>query len=95
LVDLSSLNDEDFLHNFAKENNFINFFRTSVKENINVNETMDFLISNIIDRMEKFNNRKTENVNKFDKPTIKLTSPQKTTDMKALQIKKQNECASC
>jgi hypothetical protein len=95
LVDLSSLNDEDFLHNFAKENNFINFFRTSVKENINVNETMDFLISNIIDRMEKFNNRKTEKVNNFDKPTIKLTSPQKTTDMKALQIKKQNECSSC
>ena len=38
----------------ADDNEFIKYFMTSVKEDININETMNFLIANIIDRMEVY-----------------------------------------
>ena len=38
----------------SEDNKFTNFFMTSVKENIKVDETMNFLIGNIIDRLEVY-----------------------------------------
>ena len=52
-------NREDFerIENETKEicenNYFEKYFMGSVKQNINVDESMDYLIENIIDRMEK------------------------------------------
>ena len=52
-------NKEDFeiIENETKiicENNYFEkYFMASVKQNINVDESMDYLIENIIDRMEK------------------------------------------
>ena len=40
--------------NFAFENGFDEAFRTSAKTGFNVNESMEYLIDNIIERMSKF-----------------------------------------
>ena len=40
------------LKSFAETNGFCGSFRTSAKTNLNVNESMQFLINNIIQRME-------------------------------------------
>lgn len=39
--------------NMCNENNFNKYFLTSVKENENINETMDYLLNYIIERLEK------------------------------------------
>ena len=42
LSDEEKLNDDPELNNFAQENEFINCFRTSAKDGININEAMEF-----------------------------------------------------
>ncbi|MCQ2817310.1 MAG: hypothetical protein MJ252_08605 [archaeon] len=54
LVDEETKNNITKIKEFQNKNEFDNFFRTSVKMNINVTETMNYLIETIIDRMEKF-----------------------------------------
>ena len=55
LMDSNSyLKKEEEIHNFAEENNFINYFKTSCKDGTGVNECMDYLIQNIIERLEKY-----------------------------------------
>ena len=44
--------DEEKLKEFAKENGFDGVFRTSAKTGLNINESMECLILNIIKRME-------------------------------------------
>ena len=41
------------LKSFAKSNNFTAAFRTSAKTGLNITESMDFLIRNIISRLKK------------------------------------------
>lgn len=57
LVDEETQKNTDIIKEFQKKNEFDNFFRTSVKMGININETMNFLIENIIERMEKFSRK--------------------------------------
>ena len=61
-------NDKSFI-DFAKRNNFIKCFRTSVKKKINVDEVMDFLIEYIINKLEEVNmkniNKTNEKINKI------------------------------
>ena len=38
----------------SEENEFVKYYLTSVKENVNVEETMNYLIGNIIDRLEVY-----------------------------------------
>ena len=40
------------LKEFAKEGEFCGFFRTSAKTGLNINESMEYLIKNIIKRFE-------------------------------------------
>ena len=54
-------NDENFLNfitnetkKLAEDKDFIGIYMTSVKENINVEEPISFLIDNIVDRLDKF-----------------------------------------
>ena len=54
-------NDEDYLTHVANQSKklsenkeYIGYYMTSVKENINVEEPINFLIDNIVDRLEKF-----------------------------------------
>ena len=50
--------DLDEIENKTKElseqNEFVKYYLTSVKENVNVEETMNYLIGNIIDRLEEY-----------------------------------------
>ena len=49
--------DEDELKKFVDENGFLTFTRTSCKNNQNINETMDYLLANIIDRLEEYHKK--------------------------------------
>lgn len=53
LIDEEARKDDEEIKKFAEENKFIGYFRTSVKEGIGVEECMDFLIGNILERIEK------------------------------------------
>ena len=58
----------------CEENGFTSFFITSVKDGTNVNESMNFLIETIIERMEKFGGSKIFEENKsMVKNTSKLS----------------------
>ena len=50
--------DLDEIENKTKElseqNEFVKYYLTSVKENVNVEETVNYLIGNIIDRLEEY-----------------------------------------
>jgi hypothetical protein len=43
--------EQDFI-SFANKNKFIGSFRTSSKQGININESMNFLITHIIEKLE-------------------------------------------
>ena len=45
--------DDESVKEFAEENKFINVFKTSAKMGNGIEECMEFLISNIIERLEK------------------------------------------
>jgi small GTP-binding protein len=45
---------EENTKDLANNNDFVKYFMTSVKENVNIEETMLFIIGNIIDRMEDY-----------------------------------------
>ena len=53
LVEEEALKDEEEIKKFAEENKFIGYFRTSVKMGTGVDECMEFLISNILERIAK------------------------------------------
>ena len=45
--------DEEQMKEFCEKNKFLRCFKTSAKTGTNIEEAMNFLISNIIDRMDK------------------------------------------
>ena len=59
-IDLLKNNNEDLnlimseAQNMVQKGDFIGYYLTSVKENINIDEPIKFLIDIIIDRLEKF-----------------------------------------
>jgi len=61
-VDLVDFKDDPSLQKFANKNKFCGAFRTSAKTGFNVCESMEYLIKNIIKRMEgsQNNQRKKE-----------------------------------
>ena len=53
LVEEDALKDEEEIKKFAEDNKFIGYFRTSVKMGVGVDECMEFLITNILERIAK------------------------------------------
>ena len=53
-VDLVDFEEDPSLQEFAKKYEFCGAFRTSAKTGYNVSESMEYLIRNIIKRMEDF-----------------------------------------
>ena len=47
--------DEEMIKDFCEKNKFLKCFKTSAKTGINIEEAMLFLISNIVDKLEKIN----------------------------------------
>lgn len=89
-IDLFKNNDEyNNIENLTKktseENDFSNYFLTSVKENKNISEVMNFIINIIIERLEKYLS-KGDNVvnNKKRRNSIKLN--------KNSHVEKKNKC---
>jgi small GTP-binding protein len=52
LLSEKEITSEEALKEFAKNNKFINCFRTSAKDNLNIKESIEFLINQIIKRMD-------------------------------------------
>ena len=53
LVDQKQI-DEETLKKYVDEYKFLTYSRASCKNNENINETMDYLLKNIIDRLEEY-----------------------------------------
>ena len=67
-TDLLTENDkyiEIELKQFAEDKGFINFFQVSSKTGIGVNESIDFLITTIIERMHRIKNMKVIKLNRY------------------------------
>ena len=67
--------DEDELKKFVDENGFLTFTRTSCKNNQNVNETMDFLLANIIDRLEDYHKKANIPIDNNKRTSIVIQNP--------------------
>ena len=76
IVNKIDLVNEDFIENdseiqkFAKDNNFDNLFKTSAKLGIGIDESMDYLIKNILERVEKL--KKDDEKNPLEKKRLSL-----------------------
>ena len=55
LLEKEELEDPS-LQEFVQRGNFIGSFRVSAKTNLNISESMEFLLKNIIQRMENMKN---------------------------------------
>ena len=67
-IDLVNENDaknDASLKDFALKNNFVKSFRISVKKNIGVNETMDFFIGYIVDKINEMKKKKKRTKKKY------------------------------
>jgi len=73
LVEEDVVKNEDEIKQFAQDNKFIGYFRTSVKMGIGVDECMEFLITNILERLEKCS-KEGENPLEQDKKNLVLES---------------------
>jgi Ras-related protein Rab-7L1 len=70
LVEEDVAKEETEIKKFAEENKYIGYFRTSVKMGIGVDECMEFLIANILDRIEKCSKEGTNTLEKDRKSLV-------------------------
>ncbi len=61
LVNEYFIENDSEIKKFDKDNNFDNLFKTSAKLGIGIDESMDYLIKNILERIEKFKNDNEKN----------------------------------
>lgn len=57
---------EEETKNFCEENDFINSFLTSAKDNINVNESLEFFLEHITKRLEDYLKQGNEDINNME-----------------------------
>ena len=89
LIDEENKNDPEFA-NFVENNKFCRGFKTSDKKGINISESMEFLIKNIIKRMEDFSQKGTE-IFIPDRKTVSL-DPQKYNEAPTSKRAKKGGC---
>ena len=70
LVEEDVAKEETEIKKFAEENKYIGYFRTSVKMGIGVDECMEFLITNILERIEKCSKEGTNPLEKDRKSLV-------------------------
>ena len=76
LVDPEALKtDEEELKKFVDDNGFLTFTRISCKNNQNVNETMDFLLANVIDRLEEYHKKANIPIDNDKRTSIVIQNP--------------------
>ena len=65
---------EEETKNFSDENEFIKSFLTSAKDNINVTESLDFLLEHIIKRLNDYLKQGKEDINNIEyRQSVRLT----------------------
>ena len=90
-MDDGNENDQT-LQSFAQTNEFCGCFRTSAKTGVNISESMEYLIKNIIKRMEDFAQKGNE-VFTTERKSVAL-DPQKHNEAATNQRKK-NKYGCC
>ena len=81
LVGPDELNkEEEELKKFVDENGFLTFTRTSCKTKQNVNETMDYLLANIIDRLEEYHKKANIPIDDNKRTSIVVQHPSSSTE---------------
>lgn len=81
LVDPENLEkDEEELKKFVDDNGFLTFSRTSCKNRQNINETMDYLLSNIIDRLEEYHKKNNLPMDDNKRTSIVIQNPSTSTE---------------
>ena len=81
LVDPENLEkDGEELKKFVEENGFLTFSRTSCKNRQNINETMDHLLSNIIDRLEEYHKKNNLPMDDNKRTSIAIQNPSTSTE---------------
>ena len=80
--------DEDMIKDFCEKNKFLRCFKTSAKAGTNIEEAMNFLIGNIVDKMEKISE---SGSNPFEKDRRSLVLQSK----KHTENSKDNNNAGC
>ena len=81
---------DDRLKEFAKKNEFIGAFRASAKAGININESMEFLIREIIKRMEGMASQGKPEVFTANRESVVLDTKKHTDESQ--KRKKENDC---
>ena len=65
---------EEETKNFCEENEFIKSFLTSAKDNINVNESLEFFLDHIIQRLSDYIKQGKEDINNIEyRQSVRLT----------------------
>ena len=82
--------NEDRVKDFAKKNEFIGAFRASAKAVININESMVFLIREIIKRMEGMASQGKPEVFTANRESVVLDTKKHTDESQ--KRKKENDC---
>ena len=72
LVEEDVVKDEEEIKKFAEENKFINYFRTSAKLGVGIDECMEFLITHILDKIEKCTQEGNKNPLEKDRKSLVL-----------------------
>lgn len=80
LVSEEQVKDDAEIKEFAKKNKFIDVYRSSAKQGTNVNEAMEFLISQIINKQETMVKDVEHFVNERDKRSIVLETRPTTSN---------------
>ncbi len=88
LVDNPSDNSE--LEEFGASNEFCGSFKTSAKTGLNINESMEYLIKNIIQRMEAMQSKGNEEVFNTNRKNVTL-DPEKHNEVVTATKRKQKD----
>ena len=82
LVKDDEIKNENEITSFTQNNHFTHFFRTSCKNGININESMDYLLSVIIEKMDEYyKNNNTTIVDDERRTSIVIQNPSATTQL--------------
>ena len=91
LLPESEAKDDTQLKEFAEKNEFCGQFRASAKTGVNINESMEYLIREIIKRMESFASQGND-VFTSDRKSVVLDTKKHTDSQVAKGKKKDNDC---
>ena len=90
LLDGDNVEKDPQLEEFGSNNGFCGSFRTSAKTGLNINESMEYLIKNIIQRMESMQSKGTEVFN-TDRKSVAL-DPEKHNEVAQKRKQKDGCC---